>query len=74
MKNLQFYMVTMLFSLLPFSFCNAQSFRSYEVVSKDEIKIDILFEEIKDKNEAEKIISVMKSINGIREIELFYPL
>lgn len=54
-------------------FANAQEFSSVEKTKDNNYKIEVVFEEIKDVNIANNIISELKKIDQVIDVELFYP-
>ena len=57
------------FSKLSYS----QEFSSIERISEDLTKVEVIFKEVKDVKTAELIISSLKEIDGVKDVELFYP-
>lgn len=51
----------------------SQEFSSVEKLSSELNKIEVIFKEIKDVKTAELIISSIKEIEGVKDVELFFP-
>lgn len=51
----------------------SQEFSSTEKISDELNKVEVVFKEIVNVQSAELIISTLKQIDGVKEIELFYP-
>lgn len=65
---------TLILGFLVFSKISyAQEFSSKEKLSTDLDKVEVIFKEIKDVKTAELIISSLKEIEGVKEVEIFYP-
>jgi copper chaperone CopZ len=57
------------FSKLSYS----QDFSSIEKITENLTKVEVIFKEVKDVKTAELIISTLKEIDGVKDVELFYP-
>lgn len=51
----------------------SQEFNSREKIANDLNKVEVVFKEVKDVKTAELIISSLKAIDGVKDVELFYP-
>jgi copper chaperone CopZ len=51
----------------------SQEFSSSEKISEELNKVEVVFKEIINVQSAEMIISSLKEIDGVKEVELFYP-
>lgn len=55
------------------SFTQAQEFSSFEKISEESYKVELVFKEINSFQTAEKIISSLRELKGVKDLELFYP-
>lgn len=66
--------ISLVFGLVIFSKLSySQEFSSSEKISEELNKVEVVFKEIVNVQSAEMIISSLKEIDGVEEIELFYP-
>lgn len=59
--------------LLSSKFIQAQEFSSSEKISEKIYKVEVIFKEINSVKLAEQIIHTLKKIEGVDDVELFYP-
>lgn len=51
----------------------AQEFSSFEKISEESYKVELVFKEINSFQTAEKIIASLRELKGVKDVELFYP-
>ena len=54
-------------------YTQAQEFSSSEKISEHLLKVEVVFDEINSIQVAEKIIDNLRGMEGVTDVELFYP-
>lgn len=69
-----FLKISLVFLISGFSvFAQAQEFSSFEKISEESYKVELVFKEINSFQTAEKIIASLRELKGVKDLELFYP-